>query len=113
MARSGSASMESEDREMCREDLPMSKVVDTTISDNGDAPRETKSPTGAENKNTLSLKDEPLYVQAAYEFLGRKGVTLWADFIVAQDHGRLRAARWLAKEMAGVEKILTSSWLPE
>jgi len=93
---------------------PMPEVVDAYLQNDSDEAGEAEGNPGAENKKEEEpLSQEPLHVQAAYEFLGRKGITLWADFLITDHHGRLRAARWLAKEVDGVNKILTSNWQPE
>lgn len=89
----------------------MSEVVAALVQSNGGNPTSTQVEPEPEEES--SLAEEPLHVQAAFEFLGRKHCTLWADFLISDHHGRLRAARWLAAEMAGVEKILTSNWQPE
>lgn len=90
----------------------LAKVVGALVNGDGDDSSQVHSPHRADGE-TESLAGEPLHVQAAYEFLRRKHITLWAEHEVFSHHGRLRAARWLAREMAGVEKILTSSWGPE
>lgn len=116
---------------MEEKDDAMSEVVAALVSSNGDTTTEaetesekywverlanataekyTDSEKVAEEREALAK--EPVGVQVAYEFLGRKGVTLWADFIIANHRGRLRAARWLAQEVAGIEMILRSSWSP-
>lgn len=84
---------------------PMPEVVAALISNNGNGPPETETKSEAE-QHREELAQTSSGVQAAYEFLGRKRVTLWADFLITDHHGRLRAARWLAKEMAGVEEVL-------
>lgn len=57
----------------------------------------------------VNLKKEPIEVQAAFKYLSEKPYSLWGDWMISDPKRRLEAARWLAKQYEGVDKILRSN----
>ena len=45
---------------------------------------------------------------AAYEYLSDRHTTLWADFDISEPERREQAARWLALQVEGVQRVLDS-----
>jgi hypothetical protein len=62
--------------------------------------------------DAIEVAKESLEVQACYTYLKNKHVTSWAGFTISVHETRLKAARWLARELGGVERILRSNWTP-
>jgi hypothetical protein len=61
----------------------------------------------------VELPKHPLNVQASYEYLKRLPVSLWGDYLISIPDRRLAAARWLAKQIAGVDSVLRDGkWSP-
>lgn len=55
------------------------------------------------------LSKEPVEVQAAYAYLASRSYALWSNWLITDAWRRVAAARWLAREMKQVEKVMTSN----
>jgi hypothetical protein len=62
-------------------------------------------PTEREKDIQKILKEESVGVQAAYHYLSNLSYQLWADWYISFPERRLEAARWLDKQIRGVNKV--------
>jgi len=54
----------------------------------------------------IDLTIEPLLVRAAFLYLSRQPMNMWADWDISKPERRLLAARWLAVQFEAMDSLL-------